>query len=102
VARIKKGTWVQIYKVILAPGERSSNLPPETRNVPFEMRAKGFLLEDVDIGEEARVRTVIGREIKGTLVEANPCYPHHFGKPVAELLSIGNELKIWLKEKGVR
>lgn len=101
MAKIKKGTWVQIYKVILAPGERSSNLPPETRKVPFEMRVKGFLLEDAEIGEEARICTVIGREIKGTLVEANPCYPHNFGKPVPELLSIGNELKALLKGKGV-
>ena len=97
MAKISKDTWVQIYKVILEPGERAPNLPPETEAVPFEMRVKGFLLEDAEMGGEARIRTVIGREIQGTLVEANPRYPHNFGAPVPELLPIGGEIRAMFK-----
>ena len=100
MAKIAKGTWVQIHKVILKPEERAPNLPPETGKVPFEMRVKGFLLEDAEMGGEARIRTVIGRQIRGTLVEANPRYPHSFGAPVPELLPIGGEIRAMLKGQG--
>lgn len=100
MVKIEKGTWVQIHRVILKPGERPASLPQETRRVPFEMWVKGFLLEEAEIGQEAAIRTVIGREIWGTLVEANPRYVHNFGSPVPELLRIGGELREILRGEG--
>jgi len=91
------GTWVQIHKVVLKVGERSPNVPEETAKVPFEMRVKGFLLHDAVIGDRVKIRTVIGREIEGTLLEANPIYRHTFGAPVPELLHVGEELREMLK-----
>jgi hypothetical protein len=38
-------TYVEIYRMILPPEERSSNLPIETKRVPFEMRLRGQLLK---------------------------------------------------------
>lgn len=97
MGKVLAGTWVQLHKVILKPGERSANVPEETGNVPFEMRVKGFLLDDAEIGEQVRIRTVIGRVIEGTLLEANPVHRHTFGAPVAELLPVGQQLRGMLK-----
>jgi len=91
------GTWVQIHKVVLKAGERSPNVPEETSKVPFEMRVKGFLLHDAGIGDRVKIRTVINREIEGTLLEANPIFLHTFGAPVPELLHIGEALRGILK-----
>lgn len=95
--RIRKGTWVQIHKILLNPEERSPNLPLETKKVPFEMRVKGFLLREAEIGDKVTIQTAIGREIEGVLVEANPRYVHNFGVPILELLQIGEELKDMLR-----
>lgn len=40
----KAGDWVRIYKIVLEPGERDSNIPEDTRDVPLEMWDKGFLM----------------------------------------------------------
>lgn len=97
---IKKGQWVQIRKVILQPEERSSNLPIDTKQVPFEMYVKGFLMNDAKTGDNVKILTVIGREVEGILVKGNPVYEHNFGKPIPELLSVGSELRQLLKEGG--
>jgi len=47
------------------------------------------LLEDADLGQEVRIRTLIGRELRGTLRVINPSYTHSFGETVPELLTIG-------------
>ncbi len=90
---VKKGTWVQIHRVVLPPGRRAPQVPEETQRVPLELRAKGFLLHDARMGEEVTIRTIIDREITGTLVAVNPAYPHNFGAPIPELLTIGHELR---------
>ena len=41
------------------------------------------------VGEPARVRTLIGRELSGSLTMVNPSYEHSFGDTVQELLNIG-------------
>ncbi len=88
---IKAGTWVEIEKIILAPEQRAPTLPEDTRQVPYVMRVAGFLLKDAEIGAEARIKTLIGRELDGVLTTVNPSYAHSFGKVVPELLSIGLE-----------
>lgn len=97
--KAKRGNWVQIHKIILQPGERSPRIPEETQKVPYEMRVKGFLLDnEAEIGQNVSIRTLIGRTQSGKLIAINPRHPHSFGDPVPELLSIGNEIREFLEE----
>ena len=97
--KAKRGDWVQIHNIILQPGERSPRIPEETQKVPFEMRVNGFLVDhEAEIGQDVSVRTLIGRTLSGKLVAINPQYPHTFGKPVPELLTIGKELREFLAQ----
>jgi len=96
----KAGEWVQIHNIILAAGERAVHLPGDTRQVPFEMWLKGFLVDDeAQIGDDVTIETITGRHVTGELVAINPRYPHSFGEPVPELLSIGCELRALLAEE---
>lgn len=90
---IKKGAWVQIKKIILAPEERAENIPADSKNVPLIMWVKGFLLEDAALGDEVAIETITGRLEKGTLVAANPAYKHDYGDFVPELLEINKKAK---------
>lgn len=99
MGQAKKGDWVQIYKVILPPGERAPGLPPETSAVPLAMKVKGFLEEEVaNEGDTVSVRTVTGRIVSGELKAANPLYGIDFGRPQPELLTIGLEARRLLQE----
>ena len=89
MSTVTAGTWVQVERVVLEPTERAANLPDDTRAVPYLLRVSGFLLEDAVLGDEARVRTLIGRELSGSLTTVNPSYDHSFGETVQELLDIG-------------
>lgn len=97
---IPKGTWVQIHQIVLKPEERAPQVPDDTKKVPLELRVKGFLEQDAQIGEEVTIKTLTGRRLVGELVEANPAYGHDFGKPVPTLLTIGQELREFLFEEG--
>jgi len=88
---VPAGTWVEIEQVILTPEQRAPSLPEDTRNVPYVMRVSGFLIEPAALGEPARITSLIGRVISGTLRQVNPSYSHSFGATVAELLTIGRE-----------
>lgn len=89
MSTVSAGTWVQIERRVLEPAERAPNLPDDTRQLPYVLRVSGFLLEDAELGAEARVRTLIGRELRGSLTAVNPSYEHSFGETVPELLEIG-------------
>ena len=89
--KIKKGTWVEIEQVVLTPEERAPSLPEDTRKVPYVLHVSGCLLEDALPGQEARIKTVIGRELQGRILIVNPGYSHSFGDTVPELLTIGLE-----------
>jgi len=86
---LKAGTWVEIEAVLLKPEERAPNLPPDTAQVPYVLKASGFLVQDSEMGEVATIKTVIGLEYRGTVTVANPGYTHSFGTTVPELLMIG-------------
>lgn len=99
----KAGQWVQIHNIVLKPGERAPQVPADTQAVPLEMWVKGFATRDGVVGEEMEVRTLTGRIVRGTLVSVEPEYPHGFGRPVPELLTIGQELRRFLRgEEGPR
>ncbi len=97
--RVARGTWVELHRVLLAPGERAPQVPEETQRVPLEMRVKGRLARDAALGEEAEIVTPAGRRLRGTLSAALPAYEHGFGPPVAELLAVGAELRERLRTR---
>ena len=96
-APVKRGTWVELHRVVLSPGERAPQVPEETQRVPLELRVKGFLAEDAVPGEAAEVVTAAGRRLRGTLDRVLPAYEHDFGAPVPELLGVGGELRAVLR-----
>jgi hypothetical protein len=96
--RVPRGTWVELHRVVLAPGERAPRLPEDTRRVPLELRVKGFLVAEAAVGAEAEVVTAAGRRLRGTLAGVNPPYEHGFGRPVPELQAVGAELRALLRE----
>ena len=98
--RAVKDTWVEIGAIVLQKGERAPHLPEDTKQVPLEMRVKGFLLHDAEEGGEAEIITLSGRTVRGTLTEINPVYTHLFGRPIPELSSIAGEIRAILRERG--
>jgi hypothetical protein len=100
--RVAAGTWVEIQRVVLAPGERAPQVPDETQRVPLEMRAKGLLLAEAALGEEAEIETAAGRRLRGILREASPAYTHGFGPPVPELLAAGGQARALLATRAPR
>ena len=95
----KKGDWVRIHKIVLEVGERASNIPEDTQNVPLEMWDKGFLLsEGANIGDDVEVESYIGRVVEGKLIEVNPYWHHDYGKAVREILYIGRQARRLLEE----
>jgi hypothetical protein len=98
-AMYEKGTWVEIHATLLEPSARATQVPDDTRRVPLEMRAKGFLAAPAALGEEAEIETVTGRRLSGILLTANPAYEHGFGPPITALVGIGLELKTILQRR---
>lgn len=97
----KKGTWVEITFNALEAGRRSASVPPDTQQVPLQVKARGFLCEDAKLGEEVEIETVIGRKMIGKLIDINPIHKHNFGGIVPEVLTIGRELRRYLSvERG--
>ncbi|MGI6258273.1 MAG: 2-amino-4-oxopentanoate thiolase subunit OrtA [Anaerolineaceae bacterium] len=87
----KAGTWVEIQQIVLSPAERAPSVPEDTKKVPYVMRVSGFLLEDAQLGQTTRIKTIIGRELEGELITVNPHYAHSFGNIVPEILTIGTD-----------
>lgn len=85
---IKKNSLVQIYQVVLQSNKRADNLPSDTLEVPFEVRIKGSLLEDANLGDFCKIITQTGRIESGILIAENPYYQHNFGHHVEILREI--------------
>ena len=83
---IDKGTYVRIRRTLLKPSERSENLPIETKKVPYKMWIKGYLLDEADLFDIVKIRTITGRIETGRLKEVEPPYKHSYGDFVAEIL----------------
>ncbi len=96
----KKGDWVRLSAVILAPGQRAPQVPEDTALVPLVQWVKGWLEEDAGIGQPARVRTRTGRLMEGILVEETPAFSHSFGSFIPELLTVQQGIKeaLWRRE----
>lgn len=90
----RKGDWVEVHSILLSPEERSPKVPDDTKRVPLEMWARGFLLdEEAGPGDEVEIETAIGRRLRGRLSNARPGYSHSFGESIPELLRIGKQLR---------
>ena len=96
----RAGDWAEVRIVLLEPGERASSLPDDTARVPLEARVHGFLEHDASVGEAAAVTTLLGRRVEGSLLRLQPAGGHSFGRPVPELLPIGNELRARFRAAG--
>ena len=93
------GTWVEIRRVVLRPGERAPQIPDDTKAIPLEMRVKGFLTAPAALSDEVEIITPAGRQVRGTLTEVNPAYTHGFGPPIPELSAIGQEVRAMLRAR---
>jgi hypothetical protein len=88
---IRKGAWVEVERVVLAPGDRAPTIPDDTRQTPFVLRVNGFLQADAHLGDNVQVVTLAGRTLSGKLARERPSYTHSFGDTVPELLPIGTQ-----------
>lgn len=85
---IDKGSFVRIRRTILQPEERSSNLPEDTKLVPFKMWVKGYLLEEAELFDTTSIKTITGRIETGRVKEHKPTYKHNYGDFVDEALTL--------------
>ena len=90
---IKKGTWVNIRKIILEPKERAAGIPDDTKSVPLIMWVKGFLQDDANLGDDVTITTRMGRYESGILEAANPDIDVNYGDFVPEVLQIGSQAR---------
>ena len=96
---IASGTLVEIYRVVLPGGKRAPQVPNDTQQVALEMRVKGYLIAPAALGEEAEIVTPVGRKLRGIIADSNPAYSHGFGAPIAELFTIGGEVRALMRER---
>lgn len=97
---VVQDTWVEIHKIALGAGERAAQVPEDTRQVPLELRVKGFLVAAAALGDEVEIETLTGRRLRGRLTATNPAYSHSFGPPIPELSTIGGEVRAILRDQG--
>lgn len=90
---VDTGTWVQVYRVALAPAERAPGIPDETARLPYECWVKGFLIQPAALGSEATVKTLAGRRVTGTMVAVHLAHTHSFGATHPAMLAVGPELR---------
>ncbi|MEW9095747.1 MAG: 2-amino-4-oxopentanoate thiolase subunit OrtA [Clostridiaceae bacterium] len=96
---IEKGTWVEIEEIVLRPEDRAENIPKETRRTPLKCWIRGNCLNDCGIGEEVEVETIVGRVVKGKVVEVEPGYYHSFGRYVKEVEYIGKQARKLIEQQ---
>lgn len=96
--RCKEGDFVEIHYIVLPAGERSPDVPDDTKKVPLECWVRGWALFDGQEGSDMEVETPAGRRVRGTLSAAEVGFYHTFGPAVPELAGAGKELREALAE----
>ena len=91
--QVPAGTWVELERVILKPGERAPGIPADTASVPFAARVRGFLVAPARMGTTTSVRTQAERVVTGRLRAVLPRNPANFGDPSPEMLQVGKAMK---------
>ena len=90
MSKIPKGTWVEVERILLGGGRRVPGRPVDPAVVPaYTVRVSGFLLEDAELGQQVRIRTIQGKLHVGKLRIQSPSYGHSFAHTVPELLKVG-------------
>ncbi len=90
MSTIPKGTWVEVERTLIATGRRAAALNLDPSKAPsYTVRVSGFLLEDAELGQQVRIRTIIGKVHVGKLRIQSPSYGHSFGHTVPELVKVG-------------
>lgn len=95
--RCEKGDWIEIHEVILPAGERSKDVPDDTKAVPLEAWIKGWAQSAAAVGDEVEIETPSGRRVRGEFTKLDPGYAHTYGPSVPELAPIAQELRAMLK-----
>lgn len=91
MSKIPKGTWVEVERNLIAADRRISARPLDLAKLPsYAVRVSGFLLEDAELGQQVRIRTITGKLHTGKLRIQSPSYGHSFGHTVPELLRFGH------------
>jgi hypothetical protein len=90
MSKIPKGTWVEVERSLVSADRRLPLRPIDPAKLPsYLTRVSGFLLEDADLGQIVRIRTIMGKVHIGKLRIQSPSYGHSFGHTVPELLRPG-------------
>ncbi len=90
MSNIPKGTWVEVERTMLGGGRRvAGRLEDPTQVAAYSVRVSGFLLEDAELGQQVRIRTITGKLHVGKLRIQSPSYGHSFAHTVPELVKIG-------------
>jgi hypothetical protein len=87
MSKIPKGTWVEVERTLVSADRRLPvrTLDP-TKFPSYMVRVSGFLLEDAELGQQVRIRTINGKVHMGKLRIQSPSYGHSFGHTVPELM----------------
>ncbi len=95
---IPAGVRVQIRYRVLAPEERARGLPADTAGTSYLVRVNGILESSASLGENATVRTAVGRSLSGELVVIEPADSHTFGRPVPALVATIDSIRALTRE----
>jgi len=82
-ATIAKGTWVEVERMF--PKHDEPKHAAMAAKAPQALRVSGFLEEDADLGQQVRIRTILGSIHTGRLRIQNPGYGHSFCHTMPEL-----------------
>jgi hypothetical protein len=97
LSKIQKGTWVEVERPLPSEGRRLLDRGPGPAKQAVEtLRIAGFLLEDAELGQQVRVRTVTGKVFQGKLRIQSPGYGASFSHAVPELLKYGRDGQVRL------
>jgi 2-amino-4-ketopentanoate thiolase alpha subunit len=87
MSSIPKGTWVEVERNLYSADRSSPSRPLDPAKVPsYLLRVSGFLLEDAELGQQVRIRTIFGKIHAGKLRIQSPSYGGSFGHTVPELM----------------
>lgn len=87
MSKIPKGTWVEVERTLVSADRRMPVRALDPAKLPsYMVRVSGFLLEDAELGQQVRIRTINGKIHIGKLRIQSPSYGHSFGHTVPELM----------------
>jgi len=90
MSKIPKGTWVEVERTLFSADHRTPSRPLDPANVPsYLVRVSGFLVEDAELGQQVRIRTITGKIYVGKLRIESPSYGHSFAHTMPELMPTG-------------